>query len=209
MASFACIPANPEVSGIGVRLAIYIQILLRFIPAVDALRNGSVAQRELESVGDQSTTNFATAFAILIAAIIEAKTVGLSNFHGSIILSLSWMNNTNTFIYVLLYVQRMSQPAVEGRIPMDVSAWTRQLREGLLSKDLPKIGDLEEQMPVRPDPHRAKSTNGSKKSNEQIPVRPDRPRAESTNGSDKSNDFDLVNASLGFAHPSTQSTKGS
>ncbi|KAJ7626701.1 hypothetical protein B0H17DRAFT_911274, partial [Mycena rosella] len=81
------------------RLAIYAQNVLSFIPAVWALWDRNVSEYELESVETQSTTILITAFAILISAMVEARTVGLSNFHASIVLSLSWMNNTNTFIY--------------------------------------------------------------------------------------------------------------
>jgi hypothetical protein len=104
-----CIPAEPEISGIGVRAAIYAQNLLSFIPAISALSDGEVALYELEAVKDQSTTILITAFGILISAMVQARTLGLPNFHASVILNLSWMNNTNTFIYFLLYVQHKSQ----------------------------------------------------------------------------------------------------
>jgi hypothetical protein len=104
----SCIPADPDISGIGVRVAIYAQNLLSFIPAISAIWDGEVVPHELDAVRNQSTTILITAFGILISAIVQARTLGLSNFHASIILSLSWINNTNTFIYFLLYVQRKS-----------------------------------------------------------------------------------------------------
>ncbi|KAJ6573134.1 hypothetical protein DFH09DRAFT_916359 [Mycena vulgaris] len=123
MSSISCIiQADPDISGIGVRAAIYTQNLLSFVPAIWALWDGEVSAYELESVETQSTTILITAFAILISAMVEARTAGLSSFHASIVLSLSWMNNTNTFIYFLLYVQRKSQPE-KGRIEMDLSSW--------------------------------------------------------------------------------------
>ena len=48
--------SDPDISGIGVRLAIYIQNLLSFIPAIWALWDGHVTEYELESVETQSTT---------------------------------------------------------------------------------------------------------------------------------------------------------
>ncbi|KAJ6573159.1 ankyrin repeat-containing domain protein [Mycena vulgaris] len=127
MASFSCsIPPDPDISGIGVRAAIYTQNLLSFVPAIWALWDGEVSAYELESVETQSTTILITAFAILISAMVEARTVGLSNFHANIVLSLSWMNNTNTFIYFLLYVQHKSQPE-EGRVAMDLASWIKHL----------------------------------------------------------------------------------
>ncbi|KAJ6502907.1 hypothetical protein C8R47DRAFT_1251849, partial [Mycena vitilis] len=107
-----------------VRAAIYIQNLLSFIPALTALRDGEVAPYELESVETQSTTILITAFAILIASMVEAHAFILSNFHTSIILSLSWMNNTNTFIYFLLYAQYKSQAGPQ-QIRADLSSWVR------------------------------------------------------------------------------------
>ncbi|KAF7338973.1 Multiple ankyrin repeats single kh domain [Mycena venus] len=122
-----CIPGDPDISGIGVRVAIYAQNLFSFIPAVSSLWDGEVAKYELEAVKAQSTTILITAFGILISAMVQAQTLGLSNFHATIILSLSWMNNTNTFIYFLLYVQHKSQLGPQ-QIRSDVISWYRHVR---------------------------------------------------------------------------------
>ncbi|KAJ6522260.1 hypothetical protein B0H19DRAFT_1203019 [Mycena capillaripes] len=104
-----CIGADPDISGIGVRAAIYIQNVLGFVPAISAVWDGRVASYELEAVETQSTTMLITAFGVLISSMIQAHTQILDNFHATIVLSLSWMSNTNTFIYFLLYIQRRSQ----------------------------------------------------------------------------------------------------
>ncbi|KAJ7611111.1 hypothetical protein DFH06DRAFT_1016336, partial [Mycena polygramma] len=127
MSSSICIPADPDISGIGVRAAIYIQNLLSFLPAIWALWDRKISDAELDSVETQSTTILITAFAILITAIVDARTAGLSSFHTSIVLNLSWMNNTNTFTYFLLYVQRKSL-AEEGRID-SLSAWIKHIQD--------------------------------------------------------------------------------
>ncbi|KAJ7121595.1 hypothetical protein C8R44DRAFT_557395, partial [Mycena epipterygia] len=98
-----------DISGIGVRAAIYLQNLLGFVPAISALWDGEVVSYELEAVETQSSTMLITAFAILISAVVQARTTGLTTFQGNIILSLSWMSNTNTFIYFLLFMQHRSQ----------------------------------------------------------------------------------------------------
>ncbi|KAH6914527.1 hypothetical protein BKA70DRAFT_1093934 [Coprinopsis sp. MPI-PUGE-AT-0042] len=98
------IPGNPDIAGIGVRVAIYLQNLLCFVPALWALWDGEVTQDELDSAETQTTTNLVLAFAILISSIVQALTLGLSNYHANIVLSMSWMNNTNAFIYFLLYI---------------------------------------------------------------------------------------------------------
>jgi hypothetical protein len=66
----------------------------------------------LELIEKQSTTILLTAFALLISAMVQTR-MGLSAFDAVIVLSLSWMNNTNIFIYFLLYVQYKSQPVAE------------------------------------------------------------------------------------------------
>ncbi|KAJ7937768.1 hypothetical protein B0H13DRAFT_1588224 [Mycena leptocephala] len=133
MSNSPCIPSDPDISGIGVRAAIYIQNLLSFVPAFWALSHGRVSEYELESVQTQSTTILLTAFAILISAMVQARTLGLSNYHVSIILSLSWMNNTNTFIYFLLYVQHKSQG--QHRIRRGFSAWMNHIVGQLLLRN--------------------------------------------------------------------------
>ncbi|KAJ7663345.1 hypothetical protein DFH06DRAFT_347821 [Mycena polygramma] len=130
MNTFPCsIPADPDISGVGVRTAIYAQNLLSFIPAIWALWDGEVSAYELECVETQSTTILVTAFAILISAMVQANR-GLSNFHASIVLDLSWMNNTNTFIYFLLCVQHKSQPGPQ-QIKPTFHAWIKHLRGSL------------------------------------------------------------------------------
>ncbi|KAF5360823.1 hypothetical protein D9756_004570 [Leucocoprinus leucothites] len=98
-----CLPSNPDTSGIGVRTAIYAQNLLSFIPAIFALQDGKVTPLELEALETQSTTILITAFAILLSVIVQVLQRGLTNYHAAIILNLSWMNNTNLFIYFILY----------------------------------------------------------------------------------------------------------
>ncbi|KAF5363917.1 hypothetical protein D9756_000007 [Leucocoprinus leucothites] len=98
-----CLPSNPDISGIGVRTAIYAQNILSFVPAFFALKDRKVTPLELEALETQSTNILITAFAILLSVIIQALQHGLTNYHAAIILNLSWMNNTNLFIYLLLY----------------------------------------------------------------------------------------------------------
>jgi hypothetical protein len=140
-----CIPGDPDISGIGVRVAIYAQNLFSFIPAISSLWDGEVAPYELEAVKAQSTTILITAFGILISAMVQAQTLGLSNFHATIILNLSWMNNTNTFIYFLLYVQHKSQLGPQ-KIRSDAISWLKHFRAWLsrsVTLSDSGIGDLE------------------------------------------------------------------
>ncbi|KAJ7021415.1 hypothetical protein C8F04DRAFT_1141137 [Mycena alexandri] len=69
------IPVDPDISGIGVRVAICAQNLLSFIPVLWALSDGEVSDYEKKkSVEAQSTTILITAFAILITAMTQAQT---------------------------------------------------------------------------------------------------------------------------------------
>ncbi|KAJ7052920.1 hypothetical protein C8F01DRAFT_955061, partial [Mycena amicta] len=97
-----------DISGIGVRSATYAQNLLSFVPAIVALfDDGKITDKEREFIQDQSTNILLTAFGLLLSAIIQAKTSsGLDNYHVALVLNLSWMNNTNTFIYLLLLLHR-------------------------------------------------------------------------------------------------------
>jgi hypothetical protein len=120
------IPANPDISGIGVRVAIYAQNILSFIPAFYALFNdGEVDSYELKIIEDQSTTILVTAFAILISTIVQARTYGLTGFDTSVILNLSWMNNTNTLIYFILYVHHHSGV---GKVEPRWMAWVQHAK---------------------------------------------------------------------------------
>ena len=106
-----CIPANPDISGIGVRAAIYTQNLLCFVPVILYLWDGEISVDELAGIQDQSTGMLAIAFAILIttASLAAGPNPTVSNFHAAIILNLSWMNNTSTWIWFILYVHERSR----------------------------------------------------------------------------------------------------
>ncbi|KAJ7867790.1 hypothetical protein B0H13DRAFT_1529754, partial [Mycena leptocephala] len=97
-----------DISGVGVRSATYAQNLLSFVPAAVALFNdGKISNSEREFIKDQSTNILFTAFGLLLSAIIQAKTVeGMDNYHLVLVLNLSWMNNTNLFVYLLLFLHR-------------------------------------------------------------------------------------------------------
>ncbi|KAJ7500895.1 hypothetical protein B0H11DRAFT_1627516, partial [Mycena galericulata] len=83
------------ISGIGIRLAIHAQNPLNFILLIWVLWDGNMSEYELLGRDPRQTT-----FAISVS-MVEVRTVGLSSFPASIVLSLSWMNTANTFTYVL------------------------------------------------------------------------------------------------------------
>ncbi|KAF6762401.1 hypothetical protein DFP72DRAFT_557633 [Ephemerocybe angulata] len=143
LAGSCIIPGNPDIAGVGVRIAIYVQNLLCFFPAFWALVDGKVTETELESAETQATTNLVLAFAILISSMVQATTLGLTSYHASIVLNMSWMNNTNAFIYFLLYVQHKSQAtSVSGDVVEPTfKAWARHIRCSFLPGTKPGRGN--------------------------------------------------------------------
>ncbi|KAJ7060686.1 hypothetical protein C8F01DRAFT_173693 [Mycena amicta] len=130
-----CIPPNPDISGIGVRTAIYAQNLLCFLPVIVHLWDGTISADELDGIKDQSIGMLAIAFAILISTIIQAKSSGnnptITNYHAAIVLDLSWINNTSTWIWFLLFVHHRTR---HPDLPALASwkAWYKILREPLV-----------------------------------------------------------------------------
>ncbi|KAJ7826133.1 hypothetical protein B0H14DRAFT_2368383, partial [Mycena olivaceomarginata] len=112
MATNCTIPSNPDVSGIGVRAAIYVQNLTCFLPVIVHLWDGKISRDELKGIKDQSIGMLAVAFAILLTTIILAKGAGgdqmITSYHATVVLDLSWMNNTSTWIWFILYAHHRS-----------------------------------------------------------------------------------------------------
>ncbi|KAH6902378.1 hypothetical protein BKA70DRAFT_1520674, partial [Coprinopsis sp. MPI-PUGE-AT-0042] len=122
----------PDISGVGVRAAIYAQTLLCLLSALWALWDGKVTPGKLDYAETQTTTNLILAFAILISTIVQAYTLGISNYHANIILSMSWMNNTNTFVYFILYVQhKIGLEERDGGVAPTWRAWVKHVKSSL------------------------------------------------------------------------------
>jgi hypothetical protein len=129
------IPGNPDISG--VRSAIYTQNLLSILSALWVLSDGKVTTEKLEYAEMQTTSNLILAFAILISAMVQASTLGISNYHANIALMLSWMNNTNTFAYFILYIHHKNGlMEAEGGIGATWGAWFNHVRQKFLCMSL-------------------------------------------------------------------------
>ncbi|KAJ7759657.1 ankyrin repeat-containing domain protein, partial [Mycena metata] len=109
----SCSLSNPDVSGVGVRAAIYAQNLTCFLSVIVHLWDRKISRDELKGVKDQSIGMLAVAFAILLTTIILAKGGGgdqqITSYHAAVVLDLSWMNNTSTWIWFTLYVHHRSK----------------------------------------------------------------------------------------------------
>ncbi|KAH6908469.1 hypothetical protein BKA70DRAFT_1188900 [Coprinopsis sp. MPI-PUGE-AT-0042] len=134
------IPANPDIAGIGVRTATYAQNIICILSALLALLNGKVTQGKLDYTETQTTTNLILAFAILVSSIVQARTLGMTNYHANVVLSMSWMNNTNAFVYFILYIHhKIGLPEGKGQVGVSWKAWILHVKEKLTSNS----GDTE------------------------------------------------------------------
>ena len=101
MSSSNCtgINPNPDISGSGVRTAIYAQAVLTLIQPLLASLDGRITEDELDGLHQLYLGILLPGCALLFSAIIQARTFGLSVYHGIIVLNLSWINNTSALIF--------------------------------------------------------------------------------------------------------------
>jgi len=109
-----CIPSNPDIAGIGVRTSIYVQNFLGVIIIAVYLLDGEIDVDEHEHITTTSITILMTSCAIVVSAVIQAKTYGLSVYHALIVLNLSWMNNTNLTISVAVAIMELKKENKNG-----------------------------------------------------------------------------------------------
>jgi len=94
-----CVNPNPDISGIGVRTAIYAQAVFTLVQPLIAGSDGYIDELELKSLHQLYLGILLPGCALLFAAIIQSRTFGLSVYHGVIVLNLSWINNTSALIF--------------------------------------------------------------------------------------------------------------
>jgi len=99
MSSNCTIDPNPDISGIGVRTAIYAQAVLTLVQPLLASLDGHISESELVGLHQLYLGILLPGCALLFSAIIQARTFGLSVYHGMIVLNLSWINNTSALIF--------------------------------------------------------------------------------------------------------------
>jgi len=93
------IEPNPDISGIGVRVAIYAQAVLTLIQPILAGLDGYISEDELTGLHELYLGILLPGCALLFSAIIQDRTFGLSVYHATIVLNLSWINNTSALIF--------------------------------------------------------------------------------------------------------------
>jgi len=124
---------NPDISGIGVRTAIYIQAVLTLVHAIVAGYDGHIDDFEVKSLVAVFLGILLPGCALLFSAIIQARTFGLSAYHAMIVLFLSWINNTSALTFFVYIVGEQ----VFGR-PYQLFKESRKLME-----EQPKTTDLD------------------------------------------------------------------
>jgi hypothetical protein len=107
MSNTCALAGESDIYGIGIRIAVYAQNLLVFIPAYWALKDGDIRRSSLRCLETQSATILIISFAILITAIIQASNQQINIFHTLIILNLSWISSANTFLWFVLYIHHV------------------------------------------------------------------------------------------------------
>jgi hypothetical protein len=118
-----CINPNPDISGIGVRVAIYAQALLSIVYPIIFVWDGEISRKETKAMSRISINIALTACALLVSTGIQAATFGVSLYHALIILQLSWINSM-TFMTVY-FVARASQSvnAQRSTLPSEGLSW--------------------------------------------------------------------------------------
>ncbi|RXW22169.1 hypothetical protein EST38_g3672 [Candolleomyces aberdarensis] len=86
-----CVWANPDLSGVGIRLSIYGQVFLKVIVAFIFSRHATSSDFQLYILSTSSRNLFLTGGALLICAFYQGSTQGLSVHHTLIVLNLSWI----------------------------------------------------------------------------------------------------------------------
>jgi hypothetical protein len=110
--SIPCIESNPDISGIGVRVAIYAQAILSIFYPIIFVWDGEISLKESRTMSRISISITLTACALLVSTGIQAATFGISLYHALIILQLSWINSMT---FMTVYVVHQTSQVLIGR----------------------------------------------------------------------------------------------
>ncbi|KAF9257341.1 hypothetical protein L218DRAFT_1080973 [Marasmius fiardii PR-910] len=98
MAGTECILANPSISGIGVRVAVYSQTFLSFAPAFLFTYDGKLDLQEERSLLAIYIPLLISSMALLVTTSIQQSTTGLGNHHILLVLNFTWMMNASALV---------------------------------------------------------------------------------------------------------------
>ncbi|KAI3612360.1 hypothetical protein WG66_010060 [Moniliophthora roreri] len=94
----SCLIANPDISGIGVRLAVYAQTFLSFAPAFFFTADGELDLEEEKSLFAIYYPLLLSSMALFGTTIFQQLTVGLGNYHVLLVLNMMWMMNISAVV---------------------------------------------------------------------------------------------------------------
>lgn len=97
-----CLIANPDISGVGIRLAIYLEAFLNVACATIFCPDASISNFEHAILAASSRNLFLTGCALLICAFYQGSMQGLTVHHTLIILNLNWIIYLSALLYVFI-----------------------------------------------------------------------------------------------------------
>jgi len=135
----SCIPANPDIAGIGVRVSLYAQAILVFVPVallpftpnplaqafrhwpapLSAGATSGLAKILLDDVSVNVATVYITGIALLVATFIQAQLSDFDLYHGFVVLNLSWLNVLTIFMPVHVATMAKSEEERSRPEPMN------------------------------------------------------------------------------------------
>ena len=86
-----CVRANPDISGVGIRLSIYLQAFLNVACALIFSPNATISDFEHSILSTSSRNLFLTGGSLLICAFYQGSIQGLTVHHTLIVLNLNWI----------------------------------------------------------------------------------------------------------------------
>jgi hypothetical protein len=113
--SISCVEPNPDISGIRVRLAIYIQAFVNIACVILFSLDNYISPLEHKVLINASLNLFVSGCALLFCTAVQGTTFGLSLHHALIVLNLNWIIGFSGLLYVLIFAYNYSRGRFGGR----------------------------------------------------------------------------------------------
>ncbi|ESK92664.1 hypothetical protein Moror_16025 [Moniliophthora roreri MCA 2997] len=130
------IEPNSDISGIGVRVAIYTQALLSFLPAFLFTYDGRLDLEEEWSLLNLCLPLLVSSMALLITTVIQLGTIiEMSTYHILVVLNLMWMMNASALVLCVVptleWQNRPLEDSLEGTLKDLLLGWRLQRNQQL------------------------------------------------------------------------------
>jgi len=97
-----CINPNSDIAGIGIRISVFIQVLLNLTCAIIFAKDGQISSYENTVLTATSINLFVTGCSLILCAVVQAAKGGLSVYHALIVLNLSWIISLSAFLHIVI-----------------------------------------------------------------------------------------------------------